>query len=392
MLWMLFIKKFTNLSLKYKFLIVFFVFITLPTIFLGVLIYLQSNELLKEQAQDSTQSILDKIEGNLSDVIQTTENISAFAIYNEDFRTFMTASKDNFNKPFYRQSIDNIKGYLTFQLLSNEYINSIAVKGENGNFINFGEPLSGDERHYDRLAIDKEGGIFWSDIYELHSGWSETEVDVISLSRVINDYNNIKEHIGFIRIRLDSDKLANIIEIPNLQGEAAILLTDMNKKVIMNVQTSKNMIVEQSLLATLDQMLSLADYSIEKDKYLIVNRKVAGVDWNLTAIVNKNQIAKRLVNIKQSIRNMVIFLTVFGLIALIGYYYSDVRRIINLTKTTERMEKKDFSVRVYDDSKDEIGVLGYRFNKMVETIRNHIDIEYKLKLSQKESESVTKSD
>jgi two-component system sensor histidine kinase YesM len=57
-----------------------------------------------------------------------------------------------------------------------------------------------------------------------------------------------------------------------------------------------------------------------------------------------------------------------------------------LTREIKRVEKGDFTARVEVASKDEIGTLSRRFNRMVQEIQSLINTKYKLELKTKESE------
>lgn len=380
-------KSFSNLSLKYKFLLVFLTLITLPTICIGFSIYMKVNQVYNDQAISATQTILDKVEMNLSGIIKSTQSISDFTIFNEDFRTFMRSPTSDFNEEYYRRSVENIEGYLHFQLLSNDYVNSITVRGGNGNFINTGEPLISDETHIDLISEQKKGDFYWSDTYPMESGWSENPVNVISLTRIVNDYNNINESIGTVRIRLNANEISQLISISNtILEQGGVFLTNKTGSIMLEVPSKNQVNIDKEILTTIDERSTSFNYSKDDQDYLIVSRKIDEVDWNLVAVVNENEIAWQLVDIRVLIRNMIISLTLLGLIGLLGYYYANIRRIIDLTNSTEKIESKDFTVKVIVNSKDEIGKLGYRFNKMVETIRNHIDIEYKLKMRHIDSE------
>lgn len=380
--------KFNNWGLTFKFLFVFLVMITLPTIYFGSFIYIKMNEAFKMQATESTEGILDKIEMSLTSVIQDVENISAYAIFNEDFRTYMTTPKEQFNERFYTQTTENIKGYLTFQLLSAAHINSFSVKGNNGNFIEIGEPVSGDETKWDKLAIRAEGNSVWSDAYNLSSGWNGEgkNLQIVSLSRVINDYNNINQPIGFIRIRLDLQKLNKIIELSNLKNEGKVYIKNAENNIILATNNSEETDWEKSVINNLNSDTLTASYMNNGQEYLFVRRNLKSVNWDLIAVVNQNEVTEKLVNIKNLVRDMIIVLTLLGLLTFVGYYFTHIRRIITLTKTTEKIGKQDFNVNVKATSMDEIGQLGSRFNQMVFTIKNLIDKEYKLEIKQKESE------
>src|SRR5690625_374118 len=379
---------FKNWSLTFKFLLVFLIMITLPTIYFGAFIYFKMNETFKIQATESTEDILDKIEMSLTSVIQDVESITAYAIFNEDFRTFITTPEDDFNEMFYIQSKENIKGYLTYQLLSKDYINSFTVRGNNGQYIDLGEPVEGDESKWDYIAEHGEGKLAWSNTYEMSSAWKDTEktIQVVSLSRVINDYNNINQPIGFIRIRLDIPKLNEIIELSKLRKEGKVYIKNAEGNIILISNDDENSDWERAVINKLSSDEITTSITNDGQEFLFVKRDLTPVDWELIAVVNQNSITDKLVYIKYLIRNMVMILTLLGLLALIGYYFLHIRRIIDFTKTTERIMNRDFSVKVKVNSMDEIGQLGTRFNRMVYTIRNLIDKEYKLKIKQKESE------
>lgn len=380
-----FFKNYKHLSLKYKFLIVFLLVITLPTMLIGSYIYYETDLVFKKQALESTQDVLDKIENNLISIVREVENISAYAIFNDDIRKYMFASTVQLNERDMVQSTANINGFLLFQLQSKEYITSIELESVNGHSMYAGEPVNGDEERWNAVAVEQKGDTVWSDAYPLQSAWSGKSKEVISLSRVINDYNDIRKQIGLVRIRLDVQKLNKLVEIPNLRTHGAVYLTNEHNQAILNFGNNGPELGK--LLEGIDNAdRSSSQYSIDDKNYLVVKRPITDVNWNLIAVVNEKSVANQLAKISSLIRNMVIILTILGLVVLFGFYYSLVRRIIDLTRKTERMVKRDFSIRVHVTAMDEIGKLGTRFNQMVETIRNYIEIEYKLKIKQKEFE------
>ena len=179
-----------NWGLKRKFVTIFLVFITLPTAVYGILIYYQTTEVLKNQLEEDIVEMLDKDEQSFLSIIRDVESMSSYMTYNKDFRTFFKASEDT--SAAYKSSIEGINGYFTFQLMSNEYISSILLKGTNGDVFVFGEPVFGDEKELDQAAIAGKGSPVWSDAYEVMSEWAG-EKYVISLSREIND---LKEYMG----------------------------------------------------------------------------------------------------------------------------------------------------------------------------------------------------
>lgn len=377
---------FYHMSLKYKFVAVFLLFVTLPTICISLFIYSQINGLMKKQLIASNTTAIGKINSNLTSVVDDIESVSLYTIYNNDFHNFMTIPQKDQNNPTYQQTLVNIKGYLTFQLMSKSYISSFKLVGENGSTLEMGDALTGDESKWDHLARQKEGGIVWSDTYTLQNGGYHSK-NVISLFRVINDLNHINHPIGLARIRLDANKLKQLIEMPSLINKGSLFLINNNGEVLIK-SGKKLQISKEKFKILAKEKVNKSSFStnISGVNYLTLERPVSGTHWTLIDMVGYNQIGKSLLHIRQLMRDLLILLTILGLVALILYYYSNVKRIIKLTESTRQVENRDFSVVVDVKVKDEIGKLGHRFNKMVETIQQYIEREYELKIRQKESE------
>jgi two-component system sensor histidine kinase YesM len=103
-------------------------------------------------------------------------------------------------------------------------------------------------------------------------------------------------------------------------------------------------------------------------------------------MMDEGKVVKDLMAVYLSTWIMFFISVLLGILALIGFYYSIVLPIVDLTKKTKQVEKGDFSAQVNVRSEDEIGKLATRFNRMVATIQRLIDLKYKVQLKQRESE------
>ncbi|MEK5444716.1 cache domain-containing sensor histidine kinase [Fredinandcohnia sp. FSL W7-1320] len=370
-----------NWGLRRKFLLIFLVFITIPTALFGILIYNQTTEVLKKQVEEDILDRLSKDEQKLMSIIRDVESMSAYMIYNKDFRTFFNSSVETSTS--FNQNVEGMKGYFTFQLMSNEYISSILLKGVSGE-LTFGEPVSADESGLDLAAEEGKGLPIWSDSYKVESGWGG-EKYVISLSRVINDINDIDRPIGMVRIRLDQEKILKAFDVK--QGN--YLLMSSKGEVILHSNPSLigQTFPDREFIDWLSQgEQPTYDITLEDEEYKVVKKKLSGTNWTSVVMVKEKDLVKGLYKVRSSVGYMIFLLLIFGAIALVGFYRTHIKRIIDLTYQTRQVEKGDFTASVEVTSNDEIGSLGMRFNKMVKTIQRLIDTEYKLKIKQKESE------
>jgi two-component system, sensor histidine kinase YesM len=376
---------FLNWSLKKKFATVFLVLISLPTILFGILIYYQATEAFKNQAEENINSRQEKNVENLTSIIRGIENMSSYMIYDENFRTFFTTPHEDVQT--IRQSEEAIRGYFTFQLMSYDYINSIELASNDGNTLTIGNPVSGNEVDLEVEAIKKQGAPHWSNYYKVDSPWNGTH-GVITLTRVINDINNISQPVGLIKIRLDESKLYQTIEVdPSQQGEYFIMSNKGDVVLHRNSSLAGKPFPDSNVKdLVIKSEKKTVTYKTEDHTFLLVKKRIEDTNWLSVVLVNQEEVVRSLYNVRLLVLNMIILLALLGIVAFIGFYYWHIKPIIELTEQTKQLEKGDFTAKVQINSQDEIGKLGTRFNKMVITIQKYIDIEYRLKIKQTESE------
>lgn len=376
---------FRHWGLKKKFVSVFLILISLPTVLFGILIYYQATEAFKNQAEENLNSRLEKNQENVISIIRGIENMSSYMIYDENFRTFFKIPDKEVQQ--IRQAENAIRGYFTFQLMSYNYINSIELTGIEGNRLTIGNPVKSNEKDLENIAIQRSGAPYWSSAYEVISDWSGTH-NVITLTRVINDINRISQPIGLIKIRLDVSKLYQTVEVDPDQQGSYFVMSDTGEVVLHQNRSliGKPFFDSNVIDLVINNPKKTVIYETEGETYLLVKKKILNTNWLSVVMVNEGEVVKGLYNVRSLIVFMIMLLALLGIIAFIGFYYWHIKPIVELTEQTKQLEKGNFTAKVQINSHDEIGRLGLRFNNLVVTIQEYIDREYKLKIKQKESE------
>ncbi|MFD2924917.1 cache domain-containing sensor histidine kinase [Halobacillus naozhouensis] len=379
---------FKHWGLKKQFASVFFILITLPTVLFGALIYIQTTNTFKNQAEMNTIDLLDKNEESLTSVIRGIESMSSYMIYDENFRTFFTTGKEDMTSAAYKRAEEGIRGYFTFQITSQDYIDSIYLQAKDGHTLSFGNPTHGDERQLTAHAKKASGAIHWSNAYPVISAW-DGEKHIISLTRQINDLDNITKPIGLVRIRLDEQDLFDAYSTGTSNQQGNFFVMSEDGEVVLH--QDETMLGESFPNKRIVDLVVESDtnstrYVTDDNSYLVVKKPITDTDWFSVAIVDEDNIVGELYQVRTLIAGMIVLLILLGVLAFIGFYRFNVKRIIELTNQTQQLETGDFSATVKITSHDEIGQLGMRFNHMVQEIREYIDKEYKLKIKQRESE------
>jgi len=381
---------FKNWKLNWKFLFIFLVLILLPMLAFSLFIYSKANNAVQLQAIDNAKSHLEKAEKNLTATLQDIEDISSYMIYSEDFRSFLNTNNISENKINLKNLEDRINGYSVFHLNSKPYLHSITLEGMKNNQIHIGPPLiKDDEVIWKDKAIELRGMFMWSGAYTITDYWNRKH-KVISLIRVINDINNVTKPIGMVTIRLDTSKLYDVIETDS-RGSKRLFVLDENNSVVLHYNNEyvgkkypdKSFI---SAIEAMDEQEDTINYSDNNEEYTVVTQPLNHTNLTLVTLVDNESVAEGIKGIQGSIKLMMIVLTILGIMAMVGFYHFNIKRILLLTKQTKRVERGDFSATVPEGSTDEIGLLGIRFNKMVERIRYLIDSKYKMEIRTRESE------
>ncbi|MCM3443070.1 sensor histidine kinase [Metabacillus halosaccharovorans] len=382
------IRPFKDLSLKVKSILIFTMVVFLPIVTLGTLILVEMNKVLKEQAFDYTERNLNTVQTSINNMIQNIDDISTYMIFSDEFRSFLAETSTTEDQPRYKELEEDLKGFFLFHLMSKNHINSITVKGINGNELYLGDPIKANEDQWMNRAEKGAGKITWSYAYPIYSYW-EGEVNVISMSRVINDINNINKKIGSVTIRVNEKTLTDMLNkgVTQEQGSTFILNGDGHVVLHQNTKWFGKKYPNQELLQEINENPEKSFYySINDEEYLVSTTEIESNGWRLVTMIDEQTILKELRGVSNAIFIFLIVAFVLGLIAIIGFYYSIINPILDLTKKTKQVEEGDFSVVVRVTNQDEIGKLKYRFNKMVEQIQYLINTKYRLEIKQRESE------
>ncbi|ADU31414.1 cache domain-containing sensor histidine kinase [Evansella cellulosilytica] len=379
-----------NWSLKWKSVIMFLLLVITPTMTIGIMVYYQTNEILKRQVIDTASRNLIHVESNFLNVQEEIEDISGYVIYSNEFRDFMTLTThdDNYNEIYKNQN--QIKGFITFHLTNKPYFHSMVVEGVNDNYLEFGDLVQGDETEWIEKAVGNEGLFIWSSPYTMERRiWSNDEVSVISLFRVINHLYDIKRPVGMVTIRLDERELYDYVTNGFSDNTHETFVIKKDGEVLLHEEPSyvgaryrdENFV--KQLTTSNEDVFS---YELDGEVYYAVKQKIEDRELFLVSMVKEEYILAELAGIRLTMKIMIGMGVFIGVLAVFISILMIIRPILELTNETKKLEDGDFQANVKIRSHDEIGKLGIRFNKMVKQIQRLIETKYKLEIENKESE------
>ncbi|GAA0133653.1 two-component system sensor histidine kinase YesM [Paenibacillus sp. YSY-4.3] len=377
-----------SFGLKRKALVIFLLFVILPTFGVGVVVQYKFNEVLREQFINSTKRNLDNITNQLGEQTKMVEDMANYLILSPDMRMFLRTSPPLSSEQ--RENLKrNIEGFLTFQLISRSYIRSIEISGFNGSFIEMGEPFSGDETKWEQQADARKGGIVWTEGYNLNSDWYG-DVRIMSMFRILNSYSHITKPVGRLTIRMDEASIVHLLEKGIFkEGAGTVFIVGDKGQLILGSkhQMAGDFVPDEDLLNKLAASKEgFVTYPVHGERYLALYQGIENTGWKVIAMIPETTVAEEFRSVKVIMVVILTAILLLGLTALIGFHYTIILPILRLKKETNRVMHGDFNARVPVNSRDEISELNHKFNEMVYTIKQLIDHKYKLELRERESE------
>lgn len=377
-----------RLSLRKKALIIFLLFVILPTVGVGVIVQYNYQLVLREQYISAIHRNLDNVASQLTEQTKMVTDMANYLILSPDMRRYLRTYPPLGDQQ--RADLKNdIENFLTFQLMSKSYIRSIEIVGNNGNSIDMGEPFTGDETGWENKARAMKGGLFWTQGYTLNSAWYG-EASVFSLIRVLNSYVDITQPLGLLTIRMDEESLVSELEkgiLSDSSGQVYLLGSEGELLLASNDQTPEDLEPYAEQINELSR--SSRGYSsidVNGEPHLTLYHRMPLTDWTIVAMVPEAHISEQFRSAEWLMTAILAAIVLLALAAFYGFNYMIIRPILRLKKETVRVAGGDFSVRVPVESQDEIADLNRKFNAMVGTIEELIEHKYKLELSERESE------
>ena len=370
---------FKNLTIKQKFLFIYFVLIVIPLCLLTILFYVKTAAIIENQVTNSAMQVLEQTGSLLSYKMKNIINISDTIFMNQEIQDILTRDMDSYTVV---QQIEDCKkaGKFITDLQNSKDVYRIRLyvkdgliySNENINFFNLNTT---DSDWYKKIA-SYNGRVYWTPTSSF--AYLSGSKNIISASRLIRNSKNVNEVIGVVSIDILADSIREILQKANLTKMGSIYLINKDGKFV----TFSNAAPNQNMLDYLKKIINSGPIwkknDINGQNSIIANREVENTDWNLVAVIPLNEVLQPVF----LLRNYMLALTlIIGAIAyFLAIYISDssTRRISHLIKTMKEVQTGKLDVKVPVDSKDEIGILQENFNYMIEKTNILVDENYKM--------------
>jgi len=373
-----FTKKLNDMSLKYKLLVLYLVFIFIPITINNLLFYNRiSNDVMSTNMNRITSSV-EKTKNEFRRMVNGVMTLS-HAIYKEDnLYSLLDREYSNLNEYFtyYRDYLRPMmdKYLIAYDIIENIciYTNNLTIP-EAGSYCQLNDNVRKSSWFLKLADFDNDILIcFFIDDNPLYPKKR------VSLFRYLDNLSQDR-YTKILRIDLNYDRITQILSDNGNIGD--VFLIDGENNIVCS--TKPNVVTSEVLPATTENLgAGRKDFVVSLDFEDVTS--LSG--WKLTGVFDSGQIT-------EALRNTIIFSVMVSIICistattailLISKSYN--KRIIKISRHMDKIKKEEFCLIEGNRSKDEIGLLIEDFNNMIQKIRSLIEDVYKADLQKKNLE------
>lgn len=375
-----------NISIKKKLLLVLYIQILVPLIFIGFFSFINSERIITENSVDYSNDILSLIELRLQDTIRNLNTISQDLSGDERIYSALINDDDNINKLSSYEIASQLNNVFLNVGMARPEIGSICIVTGNKRIFNYDNNSNGSSiksivlQNYEEIrknAGDAGGKAIW--FFNSKNG----VVQDAYLIRMIYNRDNYNK-IGLLAVQINMEFLDLVLQ--GLESEVmqnTTILSPENDIVLMkNSAGLEN--YEEAIKSTPYERNSFVD---KKNGIFVAYTVLAEPQWRIVTYIPLSQLYKDV----EVLRDRIIVLCLGSILILsavsVFMSFDMIKPINRLVKAMKGMNVNNISGSYIEiDRNDELGFLHKTFNSMAKEIDHLVTWIYREQITRKEAE------
>ncbi|WP_201004304.1 cache domain-containing sensor histidine kinase [Paenibacillus glycanilyticus] len=367
--------KISRLKLKHQiFLIVLFTVIIFT--FMEAYFYFSFYNLTQTRAANYGNKIIEQTRQKIDSVFNDIKISTNTAVDNRKIQEFTTADND------YTRDID-IGNYvidlMEYMRSFNSYVSGIVINDNQGRKVYSVDSITGDifflnqynafiAKYKNDSEALKEGRF--TDL--LKDGKSGNKY-FFYVTPIIESIGGVhfSQRTGFCSVMVNIGKLQELIENTELTPHSALYVLNSSNEVIASNQAGfRGVLFEDILSADRNSLTSGVKTEINGEKVIVQEKGLEQADgWSIVSIIPVHELTEDMNPIKHNsiIAGVGIILSLF----ILGYFFLNnlTRPVMGLVADMRKIGKRE-GFRVKVRSTNEVGVLAYDINRMIDKMEN----------------------
>ncbi len=365
-----------KLSIRNKLILIFIIIFTIPIIISQLIFREYATRFSKESIEILNINNMKYIGASTDQFFGTIYNFSFYINMEKNITAYFSSSP---NSPDIRQKQSAAQDVLSLLPFSNKYIKSVAVFGNNGQYVGSGNTqLTFSEQEKAKAKV-YQGYYFWS-VTPKADGSNE-----VDFCRLLRQPQNLSNEIGYLKIRLNMEDLDSLLSNSAHDGYSYFLVNE-NDELIYHFGDFDDEAILQYIKT--NKLVDQENKTIFLDKWncYVTPNKLTSIPWHIYSI-NKNIYTS---SILETMQKVILIFTVlcfvFCFVLALIFTNVIVSPLKKLGHLMEHIENEDYTVRFRPNGNDEIAILATQFDQMTEKLHTLYNEVYLNNLKLKESQ------
>lgn len=393
------INSFRRLSIYKRLVSSFLLIILIPNLIISYYSFSISSREMDRNISSSTRQMIINVAASISGKLALYESIAAKINSNSQMRSLLEECREIGNSQYNSRELkikydENKKeiGNILYQTASSSDISNLEIVNEYDEFtqLDYASKIKGaslnDKDTYRKTenyikAIESDGSPIWVDtskdmgVFRYEDSKTSNLANYITLLKCMPDAGR-NNPLGIIVINIPIEVFNGMTDLQNMYAENEVLflagkkgiIAVLNETYIVKRMPNKELLNEISLKKSGNMTRKISNSEV-----IVVFDTFSKMDMSIIYTVEREKIFSGI----YLIRNIIIEITFICILcaALLSYFVTASISVPlkKLKKTMEKVGENGLELEYKDNQKDEIGVLGYRFNVMLLRIRNLLD-------------------
>lgn len=383
------------LSIQYKFIIFFLCAVFIPIAAISIVSYRLVSNIIQDKYSVANLTNIKQIGYNIDFILSDIHQLSLDIIKDQTIYNFLkSASNPSFTLDAHASLM--LEEWLDYLANSNEYIDSILIKSRNGIILytkSIEHPSDADINPNIQKQVEKlKGGYLWH-ANNQDNNRDSSKIPVLSLTRSLNDMNNIVNDMGTLEINIKESKISEIYRNNLTDSEEEYFLVDSKNRIISC--TDKNILYQPIAPPVFERITRSTaksgcfTTSIDKNNVLVTYYKLDNTNWfsvnytPLSALLKEIRVVRA-----QLFLSISISFLVFSLLTIL-FLNKFLKPLKKVRSVMREFQNGNFDVRLNVKGRDEIALVGSSFNQMSDKLKDLMNQVYWVKIKQKEAELST---
>jgi two-component system sensor histidine kinase YesM len=372
-------QKIRYMTLRQKLIISSIICLLLPAAITLTVSNLNTKDVVKRHAVDNATGTLEVMDRYITNTVNKMLYVSNYIQFDSEIQSIIVQrwnerrlnDQDHFAEDFFNakkitEKLENIsfpgeKTHITILLNDGtSYTNYSHLEFDPSRF--FQEPW------FERLTQLPSFATYWIGTHPSYLASSRDDGKYfITIANTIKSFSSVP--YGYLIVSLSEEQISGIFASNQMEYE--YLLLDSNGIILSHAETER---IGQPFLhfEQLREDNSSNIITVDKEDYILLNRKLPFSDWTLVSMVPYREAIARINTVQE--RNFMLqflFFVVFLLI-LVSLVRQITNPIFRLSRVVSQVEAGNLYIRTRIRGGDEIGRLGHSFDHMLDRIEDMI--------------------